>query len=943
MEFIKKNILITGLIVFLIIALGVSLYLTQKQTQLKSKADEGDSAPPQDCSTTGTFYARNSTTGACKTYNNQCIEGGWRNDPTCGPSGGGGGSTGGGSATKTCAQGNCGACATTIISACGNQNVYTGNCDYVTACKNNPTGKYTCRATENPNGCFYSQYDCSLCNASITGGSGSGAGSSGGGTNPSTGSGPVSVGSSSVTKQSDGNWPSIRINTNVNVEGADNSKTVAGVYVIKTANKDSGNGWVAINKFYGTNQPDSFEYQLPNSFSAGSYTYGLFQMDNSSVVALLGVSSAVNYQVAAGGGAPSIPDGSDVADCEIVTVNGQSLTSFPGMVVNDRYRVDMIMRNTKYPDLTTTAWASNYKIKFIGGPSAQAELGITNPEFVVGKTITSGDQLPFTVSLTPKSTGTFPFKWQMYNAQGQPFGGLCQPNFTVFTTLPGGGTPGPTTDPTASPTAGPNTQVQFRVANGDSYELAVAGLDGATWTNFSPTANSTFMLSAVTLTNPQSGKAKFVALQFKKGDSIDNNIIVKSILFLGAPPAITGAVNCEYTADATSTRVIINGQNLGAAGSLSSNSLLAYKIESWDQNKVSALFTGKIQGQFPVKLITDQGQSISSICQVGLTTVNFSLTTLCANVTQQNGGYNTDNVKIKIYKNVPEADVSAPSISQTVRVAGGQVQSFAPSLEANKDYSMLIKAPKSPQKRLDFRTQSGTTDLGTITLRIGDIAPINTPDGDGVVNANDIRELYREWSINKDVATIGDVNGDSRVNSVDYSCIKQNYDASKGNETFAPPVNTGNASNPAGGGGANNPNVISITTKGRVFLDANANKLYDSGETLSPNVTVQLLKVPDSHVVGQSLNSSELAQSNILAQTTTDSSGVFTINFNAVNQNLKLSFYVQASAGTNNSPGQVDGSGTLQSLNNLSTNIQLGGIDIPVPFVGVLNMNISQL
>lgn len=72
-------------------------------------------------------------------------------------------------ATKTCAQGNCSACATETLPICGNQNVYAGDCDYATACKNNPQGKYTCRAFQNPNGCSFDQYDCSLCDASITG------------------------------------------------------------------------------------------------------------------------------------------------------------------------------------------------------------------------------------------------------------------------------------------------------------------------------------------------------------------------------------------------------------------------------------------------------------------------------------------------------------------------------------------------------------------------------------------------------------------------------------------------------------------------------------------------------------------------------------------------------------------------------------------------------
>ncbi len=71
--------------------------------------------------------------------------------------------------TQTCAQGNCNACATQTISACGNQNAYAGDCNFATACKNNPSGTYTCKSKENPNGCSFDQYDCSSCNSSVTG------------------------------------------------------------------------------------------------------------------------------------------------------------------------------------------------------------------------------------------------------------------------------------------------------------------------------------------------------------------------------------------------------------------------------------------------------------------------------------------------------------------------------------------------------------------------------------------------------------------------------------------------------------------------------------------------------------------------------------------------------------------------------------------------------
>lgn len=929
MEFIKKNFLITGFIIFLTFVLGLSVYLAQRQTTIKSEA-------------AGTTTVCNGDSSFCIWFDNLN-----NNDPVTyanqdmyayviGKNGD----------TNVKLQGeNDGIKYIEVSGADIFSGAQCGHSDYSNCWRFTIPGSKilerlyieTFISDQAPAGrVAHSFTPTAVFGAPVA----------------PTPPPPVETGSTTATGitlsaefwkitpspvvKSNGKWPQITIDVGANQA---NWKLLFRTPIGSCDKNSCGlNDWYTITS--GVDDKTGITFTPDPAVAPGDHAFALYD----GVGTLVAV-QIVNFQAPAAGGPNGtgvIAEGSDVADCELVTINGQRLSTFPGIVIDNQYRVDMIMRNTRFDNATTAEWAPNYKIKFLGGPSALTELGIENAEFVLGKKVASGDQYPFTVLIKPKSAGTYSFKWQMYDGSGKPFGGSCQPDFTVFLTLPGsspvpGSTTMPTATPTVSPTNSPNIQVQFRSANADTYELAVAGLESAGWISFSPTANSSFMLSQVILTNPQPGKAKFVAVQFRKGNAIDSNIIVKSILYLGAPPAITGSVNCEYSTDGSSTRVIINGQNFGAAGSVISGSSLAYKIESWNQTRILALFTGKIQGQFPIKVTTDQGQSVSSICQVGLTTVNFNLTTQCASVVQ--GGYNSDNVKVKIYKNVSDADVTQPTISQTIRVSAGQVQSFNPSLEANKDYSMLIKAPKSPQKRIDFKTQNGTSDLGTIVLRTGDIAPVNNPDGDGFINALDISELYRQWNIIRDVSGVGDVNGDSRVNSVDYSCIKQNYDASRGNETFSP-TNTGTT---GASGGSTTSNAINIATKGRVFLDSNANRLLDTGEVLVPNTSVQLLKVPDSHVVGQPLNSGELQQSTIFAQTTTDSSGAFTMNFSAVNQNAKVSFYVPASTGTNNSPGQMDGSGSLQSLNSLSTNIQQGGIDIPVPFVGTLNMNVSQL
>ena len=106
-------------------------------------------------------------------------------------------------------------------------------------------------------------------------------------------------GSISVTKSSidfvGGNWESVPVAVKISVPGANDTKTVAGVFVTKTENISAGVGWTAVGKYYGSNGSDSFDYSPPSNFEPGSYTFGLFLMDQNTVLDVIQTSSSVKF------------------------------------------------------------------------------------------------------------------------------------------------------------------------------------------------------------------------------------------------------------------------------------------------------------------------------------------------------------------------------------------------------------------------------------------------------------------------------------------------------------------------------------------------------------------------------------------------------------------------------------------------------------------------
>ena len=191
------------------------------------------------------------------------------------------------------------------------------------------------------------------------------------------------------------------------------------------------------------------------------------------------------------------------------------------------------------------------------------------------------------------------------------------------------------------------------------------------------------------------------------------------------------------------------------------------------QDRVVIKVKEKLEGAVNVELTLDDGRKIISTCAVDTNTVAFSTKSQCLT----SGSTPAGGARIQIYEDVPGARPIYDSKTSPVAIgADGSPQWTAPTLEIGKIYNLVIKGPKALAVKKQFTVLEGTNILEDITFPVGDIAPLNSPDG--VVNAVDKSELLREWTAATDVTRAGDFNMDSRINSLDYACMRENINKS---------------------------------------------------------------------------------------------------------------------------------------------------------------------
>lgn len=194
------------------------------------------------------------------------------------------------------------------------------------------------------------------------------------------------------------------------------------------------------------------------------------------------------------------------------------------------------------------------------------------------------------------------------------------------------------------------------------------------------------------------------------------------------------------------------------------------------QSRVIAKIKDKMPGKvrIPLLLTLDDGRvALTSsngtpTCTVNTTTVQFAAKVGC----RSSGNFSLSDVNVNITELVSGAK---PSVKQKLSLDkdGNLPSDFIPLLEKGKKYKLVVKAPKTVARKIEFTPAEGSNILSEVSLPIGDIAPAGNPDGK--INVSDRSQIVREWSSANDTAKAGDLNLDGRVNSLDWSCMRENF------------------------------------------------------------------------------------------------------------------------------------------------------------------------
>lgn len=267
---------------------------------------------------------------------------------------------------------------------------------------------------------------------------------------------------------------------------------------------------------------------------------------------------------------------------------------------------------------------------------------------------------------------------------------------------------------------------------------------------------------------------------------------------------LTG-LSCSYTPTGTGTTIVINGLNLGEQSEDSlvtvggtEAQIIDWKAEVGESpsptldplltpppaggstptptNKVKSVkskIVAKLDDRLPGKekqavILQNANRKLEGFCRIETTSIELIAKAEC-----RPGDFSGEALVTIREKGAPEN--IKPVVSQAVKLnKDGRPENFAPVLEKGKTYVMLIKIPRRTlTRKIEFIAGEGTLILPEIIMPVGDIAPTTRPDGK--VNTLDREVLSRQWSILADVEKTGDFNGDKRVNSLDWACMRENF------------------------------------------------------------------------------------------------------------------------------------------------------------------------
>lgn len=312
--------------------------------------------------------------------------------------------------------------------------------------------------------------------------------------------------------------------------------------------------------------------------------------------------------------------------------------------------------------------------------------------------------------------------------------------------------------------------VKYRLADSETT------LSGKTFSNYTSHPTTTNF----TLPDASPGtKQIWVEFVDNNNRSIKSHISVELIDLV---PEIAG-LNCSLDIAKKSLNMTLDGIRFGAgAGKVGANDK-DLEILSWKENQITAKLNNPggnfDQNQiFKVK-ITRNDNKISQevICKVGTSLLSLGARLFC----REPGKFDVSDVAVVI------VDENGSKVEEKVSIdSNGIINNLRTKLQSGKLYAIAVKAPNSLRRTAQFSASEGTTvisasDFAEFILPVGDIAPVILADGK--INAVDRAELTRQWSL-LGIAQrkTGDLNRDTRINSVDWACMR--YDFNKEDDSI---------------------------------------------------------------------------------------------------------------------------------------------------------------
>lgn len=327
-------------------------------------------------------------------------------------------------------------------------------------------------------------------------------------------------------------------------------------------------------------------------------------------------------------------------------------------------------------------------------------------------------------------------------------------------------------NPEASPTPDTNkVLVKIEVAEDPSITKNVKVIN-APFTNLDLAEN---VLTDFTFENSDPG-IKTVCTRFTASDGT-TEIKCKNIEFVGPGPTITEVICTRQGSNDSEVKFVIKGENFGqTTGKVTTDDKTHLLKGTWSQTSLETVLTDVEESNEDILFTVARfdGEIDSSSCNTGLSSLSVGADYFCPAVPD----HVENDVTLQIFDGDNPGGNKGKLHEKKVKISNkGVIRDIGFTFEKDKKYIASIESPKSLKRFGQFIAEQeiGKTNIVDIKLPIGDISP---GKGDGIINSLDKSELNKQWSLDKSVTTSGDFNSDNRVNSIDWACMRFNFDES---------------------------------------------------------------------------------------------------------------------------------------------------------------------